>query len=359
MSEPETHSELLSSVSSLLRELFLFVHKTGFRTLIYARRLINALARTYAASATLPTLLKGFCRRQRRAILARFTALQDYFAKEGFRGGLALFFTGVFSQLTTRSKFNHATAISGLLVLFIMIPFWTSRSAAYWDENNANAVMNMTVSSVALQNDGCPESTPALLSVSSAFQPASTAASFAAASSSQQNSAETAQSEKNKTDKKSSDNSQNSSSSKAAKPVKKVSAKARFSGDPFAFPQCVWFAWGRAREVTGISLQFKSDGGRSAKNWLNMVSQRNGVKVVHDPKAVRANALAVFSRGGGGNGHVLFIESVRTNSKGNPVSVTISESNWGSNRLPHEETMSWDEFSSRSKGSLKGYIYLG
>lgn len=131
-----------------------------------------------------------------------------------------------------------------------------------------------------------------------------------------------------------------------------------YSGDPFKYPQCVWYVWGRAKAVTGVSLQFKSDSGRSAKNWLSYIAQTGGIKVVKNPDAVRENAIAVFGHGGEGNGHVVFIENVITDSHGNPDRIVISESNWGSQRKPSQKTMSWDEFRNRSDGSLKGYIYL-
>lgn len=143
--------------------------------------------------------------------------------------------------------------------------------------------------------------------------------------------------------------------------IKKVNIKplaGDYSGDPFQYPQCVWYVWGRAKAVTGVSLKFKTDSGRSAKNWLNRIVQTNGISVVKNPDAVRENSIAVFSSGGDGNGHVVFVEKVVTDKRGNPSRVVISESNWGSQRKPSQKTMSWSEFKGRSNGSLKGYIYL-
>lgn len=131
-----------------------------------------------------------------------------------------------------------------------------------------------------------------------------------------------------------------------------------YSGDPFQYPQCVWYVWGRAKAVTGVSLKFKTDSGRSAKNWLNRIVQTNGISVVKNPDAIRANSIAVFSHGGDGNGHVVFIENVTTDKQGNPRKIVISESNWGSQYKPSQKVMSWSEFRDRSNGSLKGYIYL-
>lgn len=151
-------------------------------------------------------------------------------------------------------------------------------------------------------------------------------------------------------------NADNADSTEKSASVK--SLVGNYSGDPFKYPQCVWYVWGRTKAVTGVSLEFKSDSGRSAKNWLSYIVQANGIKVVKNPDAVRANAIAVFGHGGEGNGHVVFIENVIIDSHGNPSRVVISESNWGSQRKPSQKTMSWDEFRDRSDGSLKGYIYL-
>lgn len=148
-------------------------------------------------------------------------------------------------------------------------------------------------------------------------------------------------------------------SSKEAKNLKTTKpTEANYKGDPFSYPQCVWYAWARAKETTGISLRFKSDYNRSAKYWLNMVAEIGSVSVVKDPQAVRANSIAVFLRGGNGNGHVAYVENVKTGKNGKPKSVVISESNWGSSKRPSQKSMSWDEFINRSNGSLAGYIYL-
>jgi surface antigen len=133
---------------------------------------------------------------------------------------------------------------------------------------------------------------------------------------------------------------------------------ANYSNDPFQYPQCVWYVWARAKAVNGTALEFIEDSSRDAKNWLKIVSQTDGVKVVSDKNAVRTNAIAVFSKGGEGNGHVVFIEKVVTSKSGKPLSVTISESNWGPSKKPSVKTLSWGEFRSRSSNSLIGYIYL-
>lgn len=131
-----------------------------------------------------------------------------------------------------------------------------------------------------------------------------------------------------------------------------------YSNDPFRYPQCVWYVWARVKAVNGISLQFKDSSGRNAKNWFNLIVQTNGVQVVRDKTAIEPDCIAVFSRGGEGNGHVLFVENVVRTSSGKPISVTFSESNWGASKKPSTKTLSWGAFLSRSYGSLIGYIYL-
>lgn len=130
-----------------------------------------------------------------------------------------------------------------------------------------------------------------------------------------------------------------------------------YTGNPFHYPQCVWYVWGRAKAVTGVALQFKTNFGRSAKRWLSQIKITDGVAVNRDPKAIKPQSIAVFSQGGEGNGHVLFVEDVLTDKNGNPYQVVISESNWGTNK-PQQKKIQWNEFLARSNGSLEGYIYL-
>lgn len=132
-----------------------------------------------------------------------------------------------------------------------------------------------------------------------------------------------------------------------------------YEGDPFDDPQCVWYVWGRVKAVTGISLEFSTDSGRSANQWLSRVVENSRVRVVRDPDAVRENSIAVFSDGGEGNGHTLFVEQVLRSDSGNPRKIVFSEANWGSTKDPAQKELSWSAFRERSHGSLMGYIYVG
>ncbi len=145
----------------------------------------------------------------------------------------------------------------------------------------------------------------------------------------------------------------------AAPAVKDVPALAGdYEGDPFEDPQCVWYVWGRVKAVTGVALEFDTDSGRSARYWLSRVVPTEAVRIVRDPEAVRSNSVAVFSHGGGGDGHVVYVESVSHYSDGTPKSVVFSEDNWGRAKRPVQKTASWQEFRWRSSGSLIEYIYV-
>lgn len=146
---------------------------------------------------------------------------------------------------------------------------------------------------------------------------------------------------------------------KAKKSTKTINTStANYANDPFKYPQCVWYVWARVKAATGIVLQFNNNFNRNAKNWLNIVKQTNGIQIVRDKNAIQPNSIAVFSVGGRGDGHVVFIENVVKSSSGKIKTVTISESNWGASKSPSTKTLSWDEFVSRSNGSLIGYINL-
>lgn len=378
MSEPKPLNSTAELFSALLKDMLVFVHKTGFLTLLYVKRLLNTLAGTYTQMKLLPGALMAFCRKERRAILAKYSQIRAFFAKEGLRGGLAILMASFFSRFFSKSRFNHATAIAGLLIVFIMIPFWTSRSAALWENDAVSGVsllssapaagserpvtfettrsVHNAVPSVELNayniSSQAENSAPSVVSSSVS---ASTASTASAASSSNKSDASSSKGTAKAKKKNSKYVSADAEKGLQSKPF---SSSVHFSGDPFSFPQCVWYAWGRTRAVTGVSLRFKSGMSWSAYNWLDAVKQTSEVRVVRDLNAVRANSVAVFSHSSNGGGHVLFIESVNRSDSGKPISVTISESHWNT-IYPHEITLSWSEFLSRSHGSLEGYIYVG
>lgn len=138
------------------------------------------------------------------------------------------------------------------------------------------------------------------------------------------------------------------------------------TNDPFAwsnqyYGQCTWYAWGRAYERTGVSLNECTG---NAATWYN-AAQKAGRSVGSTPKA---NSIAVFGTSAG-YGHVGYVEAVNGNT------VTLSESNnaaYGKvttgyvNSLAEgityycgEHNFSASQLKNRYNGEwLIGYIYL-
>ena len=72
--------------------------------------------------------------------------------------------------------------------------------------------------------------------------------------------------------------------------------------------QCTWYAWGRAREVSGKTITFSRSSGLHAKYWANLV---NNCTI---NKTISSKCVAVRPIRGGGYGHVIFIEYVDNNN---------------------------------------------
>ena len=77
----------------------------------------------------------------------------------------------------------------------------------------------------------------------------------------------------------------------------------------FSKGQCTWYAKGRYCEVRGKVLDFPS--GSHAKYWGTKVKQRNSVSVDGN---VSSKSIGIRQSGGGGYGHVIFIEQVNGNT---------------------------------------------
>ncbi|MCZ4064381.1 dockerin type I domain-containing protein [Oxalobacter aliiformigenes] len=73
--------------------------------------------------------------------------------------------------------------------------------------------------------------------------------------------------------------------------------------------QCTWYAKGRYCEVTGKVLDFPL--GSHAKYWGTKVKQGNSVSVDGN---VSSKSIGIRQSGGGGYGHVIFIEQVNGNT---------------------------------------------
>lgn len=297
---------------------------------------------------------------RRNAVLALRLCRQ-----EGLTGALrVLSGWGLSSFSHGKRNFRLATPIACLFAIVLTSVFWTSYGLAL-DSDPADSSLSVSISSAVRQTFPRSSLAPSSSAVSSDIplddtdDPDTDADAGVSVNSSSQQSVNSQQSSSAPASsaKAAGSSSSSSSTSSAISHAIVNPTVGNYHGDPFGRPECVWYAWGRAKEVTGVSLEFKSNSGRSARYWLNQVVQGDGVKVVLNKNAVRSHSLAVFRHGGEGNGHVLFIEDVRYHSDGTPRSVVISESNWDT-RSPNQKVLSWDDFLNRSDGSLEGYIYL-
>jgi surface antigen len=78
----------------------------------------------------------------------------------------------------------------------------------------------------------------------------------------------------------------------------------------FLTPNCTWYCWGRANEKYGINLQFTGDA--NACDWYNHVNYDPNIAKVSSSSTPITDSVAVFSGGSEGDGHVLYIEAVRS-----------------------------------------------
>lgn len=117
--------------------------------------------------------------------------------------------------------------------------------------------------------------------------------------------------------------------------------------------QCTRYAWGRARELTGVEIQFTTTSGRHAAKWFDLVK---GLKKGKIPKP---DSIIVWSGGPGGYGHVAYVESVDAERD----KVTLTDANRkGEMVFNGKRTLHFDELSIRVDGddkyTLLGFIYL-
>ncbi len=118
--------------------------------------------------------------------------------------------------------------------------------------------------------------------------------------------------------------------------------------------QCTSFAWGRAHEVTGVSLPFRGH----AKTWYASQSYPKGSEA-------RANSIAVWEGDkpgvdkGNPYGHVAYVESVSGNDVYfSEANILTSRSNGGYDGSIKRRTKSELKDRGQGVGKLLGYIYF-
>ena len=118
--------------------------------------------------------------------------------------------------------------------------------------------------------------------------------------------------------------------------------------------ECTWYAYGRFYEVTGIKLK----SAYNANRWLSANQNDPNVKIIDVPVA---GSIAVNTNGT--YGHVMFVEYVTYDEKGNPIDIYFTEANWGKGSRNGQydagtdgvlKKLSYHEFINQKKPS--GYI---
>lgn len=91
-------------------------------------------------------------------------------------------------------------------------------------------------------------------------------------------------------------------------------------GNPFPRGQCTWYAWGRTKEVTGVSIRFSASRGRNGGVWHDLVTN---CRVKKRPDA-GDRGVVEWTRKDGKTGHVAFLEDF------DGQTVTFTEANFTS-----------------------------
>ena len=122
-------------------------------------------------------------------------------------------------------------------------------------------------------------------------------------------------------------------------------------GNPFAYPQCTWYCYGRAYEKFGISLPMRGN----AETWYDAASA-SGFAVGTTPRVDSIVVLRGVGRATVGLGHVAYVEAM------NGTTALISEGNYLGNAY-HEGTIDTvsgvvEPGNAEYEEHVIGYIYL-
>ena len=127
--------------------------------------------------------------------------------------------------------------------------------------------------------------------------------------------------------------------------------------------QCTWYARGRFREVNGVELPTIG----YAKDWLMAPLVSDKVDVCLDVNVVPEHSIAVYAPKADSRlkGHVVFVEYVERDTKGNPVNVYYTDANGKQDTEKNKYTKgcdgkvikeSFQEFRENRHLKLVGYV---
>ena len=122
-------------------------------------------------------------------------------------------------------------------------------------------------------------------------------------------------------------------------------------GNPFAYPQCTWYCYGRAYEKFGISLPMRGN----AETWYDAASA-SGFAVGTTPRVDSIVVLRGVGSATVGLGHVAYVEAM------NGTTALFSEGNYLGNAY-HEGTIDTvsgvvEPGNAEYEEHVIGYIYL-
>ena len=111
---------------------------------------------------------------------------------------------------------------------------------------------------------------------------------------------------------------------------------------------CTWYAWGRAYEILGSRPKINTSG--NACTWYTTNQSSGNYPYGSTPKL---GAIACWSGGSGGAGHVAVVEQINSNG-----TMVISESSWSATDYWFRTATINQNGSRWSNYTFQGFIYL-